>query len=229
MLSHAGLVVLVDSFDSSAMSVYDETTMGGGSTVVSFGLPGNAPANTVLSRTVTHQLVQGTNTGGMRSNVAVAVGFPPGTLVIQNGSGRDAVVSIEWTLPAAFIPNALTQTSASVAFDLLLTDQSVVAELFYDNLLFGARTLTAYNGITGYAVPVPRATYFELTAAQQNAISSSDNQVLKLVLNGPTGWDLRLDNLRFELPEPGSLPLVCLALAGVVLALRRRRVAASRL
>ena len=71
-------------------------------------------------------------------------------------------------------------------------------------------------------------TSFNLTSAQQNTISSPGNQVLKLVLNGPTGWDLRLDNLRFELPEPGSLPLVALALVGAVVALNRRKVASTR-
>ena len=235
-LSQAGLVVLVDSFDVPAQFVFDSTSASGSgvsqdSTDVS-PLAVNPPANTVAKRRVTHELLQGGNAGppspGAQSNAKVSSGFPPGTLAITNTSGRDSKVTIEWTMPSAFIPSSFAVSPASVAFDLLLNDQDVVAELFYNNVLFDTRTLAAYDGIAGFPVLVPLTTYFSLTSAQQDTISSPGNQVLKLVLNGPTGWDLRLDNLRFELPEPGSLPLVALALVGAALALSRRKVAPNR-
>lgn len=235
-LSQAGTVVLVDSFDVPAQFVFDLTSASGAgvsqeSTDVS-PVAVNPPANTVAKRTVTHELLQGGNaappSSGAQSNAKVASGFPPGTLAITNTSGRDSKVTIEWTLPAAFIPSSFAVSPASVAFDLLLTDQDVLAELFYNDVLLGTRTLATYDGTVGFPVLVPLATYFNLTSAQQDTISSPGNQVLKLVLNGPTAWDLRLDNLRFELPEPGSLPLVALALVGAVVALNRRKAAPNR-
>lgn len=231
-LSQAGMVVLVDSFDVPAMFVFDPSTANGtGVSQTSTLVAVNPPANNIASRKVTHELLLGSNGGppspGAQSNARVAGGFPPGTLAITNTSGRDSKVTIEWTLPAAFIPSSFVVNPVSVVFDLLLTDQDVVAELFYNEVLFGTRTLAAYNGIAAFPVLVPKLTSFELTSAQQNTVSGS-SQVLKLVLNGPNGWDLRLDNLRFELPEPGSLPLVALALVGAVAALNRRKAAPNR-
>jgi len=228
LMAHAGLVVLVDSFDAPAQFVYDTSTASGaGVTQTSTGVAVNAPTNSIATRTVTHELLLGSNAGppspGAQSNARVGVGFPPGTLAITNTSGRDSKVVVSWALPAAFIPDASTLGPARLAFDLLLTDQSVSADLYFDDNLFGTLALAQYNGIAAYPVLAPVSKYFALTAAQQNQIAASTDKVLRLELNGPTGWDLRIDNLRFEVPEPGSLPLAALALAGAAAALRRRK------
>jgi len=232
VLAQAGMVVLVDAFDAPSMFVYDTTTASGaGVSQTSTLVAVNPPANSIPSRTVMHELLLGTNGGppiaGAQSNATVSQGIPPGTLSISNSSGRDSRVTVSWTLPSSFIPNFSTLGPASLAFDLLLTDQNVIADMYFDGALFGTRTLMQYDGIAGYPVLAPLAQYFSLTAAQQDLIAASSNKVLMLQLNGPTGWDLRLDNLRFEIPEPGSLPLAALALAGAAAALRRRKASAQ--
>jgi hypothetical protein len=227
-MSNANAIVfVVDNFDGPDMFVADTTINGVGVSVGPVG-PVNPPANT-LSRTVTHDFIAGANAGGTQSNVTVgSQTFPAGALTVANSANRDSQVTIAWTIPAGFIPNSASGP-ASLAFDLLFSDLGVNFKLFYNGVLFSSQAFPAYDGVSGPPdVPGgplgPLAVNFALTAAQQNTISAgAGTQELKLVIDGPAAWDLTLDSFGLRIPEPATLALVGLALAGAGVASRRRK------
>ena len=63
--------------------------------------------------------------------------------------------------------------------------------------------------------------YFLLSAAAQNALAGGGQMML--VINGDTGWDMTIDSFGIEVPEPGSMALVGLALVAGGVASRRRK------
>ena len=229
--AHAGPVV-IDSFDGPDMFVADTTINGVGVSVGPVG-PVNPPANT-LSRTVTHDFLAGANAGGTQSNVTVgSQTFPAGAFTVANSANRDSQVTIAWTLPGGLLPNSASG-AAGFSFDLLFADLGVNFKLYYNDVLFSSQSFPEYDGVIGPPdVPGgplgPLKVTFSLTAAQQNAISAgTGTQELKLVLDGPSAWDLTLD--AFELttttstvPEPGTLALLATAFAGIGLARRGQK------
>jgi hypothetical protein len=224
-MSHAHAApVVIDTFGGPGMFVADTTINGVGVSVGPVG-PVNPPANT-LSRTVTHDFLAGTNAAGTASNVAIgSQTSPAGAFSVFNDVDRDSRVTLAWTLPAGFVPNSAVG-AYSWEFALLLASVDVSFQLFYNNVLFTADVLLAYDGMSG---PVSRS--FALSDAQQNAISGGvGTQELRVVFNGPVGWDLKLDSFGLRegttvnpVPEPSTLALVGLAVAGLGLASRRRK------
>lgn len=221
-------VFIVDTFDGPDMFVAD-TALGGGLASQGPVGPVNPPANS-LSRTVTHELLAGTNGNQASSNVTVgSQTFPAGAITVANAASRDSQVTVSWTLPAGFIPNS-SAGPASLVFDLLFSDLGVNFQLFYNGVLFSAQNFPPYDGVTDPAGPPPPlgplSVAFALTAAQQNAINAGvGTQELKLVIDGETAWDLTLDSFGIRIPEPATLALAGLALLGAGLASRRRKAA----
>lgn len=221
--AHAALIV-IDTFNGPDVFVADTTINGIGVSVGPVG-PVNPPANT-LSRTPTHDFLAGSNAGGVASNVSIgSQTSPAGAFAVFNDVGRDSQVTLAWTLPAGFVPNSAVGTY-SWDFALLLASVDVNFQLFYNNVLFASDVLLAYDGMSG---PVSRN--FALTAAQQNTISAgAGTQELRAVFDGPAGWDLTLDSFGLRerttvnpVPEPSTLALVGLAVAGLGVASRRRK------
>jgi hypothetical protein len=208
------LVFVVDTFDSPDMVLFDTTVGGGGVSVT--GGPVNPPVNT-LSRTLTHELLAGSNAGGLASNVTIGTASEPtGSLNINNGTNRDSQVTVSWLLGAGFITDS-SGPAASVRFDLLKSDlNSASFELFWNNVSFGSQTFPAVNALT----PI----LFALTAAQQDAIANNAG-TLKLVIDGVPDYDLSIDAIGFQIPEPATLALAGLALIGAGVASRRRKAA----
>jgi hypothetical protein len=208
------LVFIVDTFDSPDMTLFD-TTVGGGGVSVSGG-PVNPPANT-LSRTVTHELLAGSNVGGLASNVTIGTASEPtGSLNVNNGSSRDSQVTVSWALGAGFITDS-SGPAASVRFDLIKSDLNAASfELFWNNVSFGSQVFPAFNG------PGTTPILFALTAAQQDAIANNAG-TLKLVIDGIPDFDLAIDAIGIQIPEPATLALAGLALLGAGVASRRRR------
>ncbi len=214
-------LVLVDTFDAPAAGqfIYDPVS---GLPVATGSYAGAVnPAGTVLGRTVTALLTQGSNAGappvvpaGAGANVRINQFSPPGTFAVSNSSSANSVVTVSWTLPLNFIPAPVSPLGeVSIVFDLLFSDiMPTVASFSYDGVTLGSLIMPIVTPVTQPGVKQS----FALTAAQQLTISSGNNKVFTMSLTGPQDWDFRMDNFGFEVPEPGTLPLVAFALVGVV-------------
>ena len=143
--------------------------------------------------------------------------FPVGLLEVANASGRDSEVELSWTLAAGQLP--IDALNASFYLEIVQSDGNITDLAFF---LDGAP-------LAAFAVPgntLNEIKSFTLNAAQFNAVSGGG--VLSLKVNGATGWDLTVDQFGFkydtpQVSEPASVALAGLALAGAVVASRRRK------
>ena len=107
------LVIIVDDFDSPDVLLTDPQN-GGPSTQVTAVSPANP---LVTQRLVSHELVSGPN-----GSSTVRIGsssYPPGSLEVANGQGRDSEVKVAWTLGSNLLNYA---APIQFVFKLLGTD-----------------------------------------------------------------------------------------------------------
>jgi hypothetical protein len=216
--SAQALVITVDDFNGPDMAAADMTI---GGSLASAGPAGPVNPPGVLQRTLTHDLLAGVNDGTGSSVKIGSLTYPAGALESQNQPGRNSEVTVSWALAAGFIPDT-SAGPASVLFEVLFSDLNVNFKLYWDNVLYATNSFAAYDGLASYPPAIPMDVTFDLTPTQQNTINGAAG-TLKLVIDGPSGWDLTLDALNFQVPEPTSLALVGLALIGAGVASRRRK------
>jgi uncharacterized protein (TIGR03382 family) len=223
-----GLVLVVPAATAATAVVdsFDAVDMFASSTTIGVADVQGPAATSPLARTLSHTLVSGSNPYQFSyATVGPNSTDIPGTLEISNPAGVVADVSVFWTLPAAFIPDA-AQASASLRFDLLGADLNTTARLFYNGVQISAPQTFA-------ATSVPTPISFLLSSAEQNAISAGSNQVLRLDISGPAGYDAVFGAVGFQLDPPGGLVVTSvpepatatMALGGLLLlaGLRARR------
>lgn len=226
-VTHASaLVVLVDDFDSPDVVIND--LAGGGATTVNSAA---SPTNPLVSqRQTSHELLSGVN--GSSTVKIGSTSYPPGSLEVANGQGRDSEVKVTWTLGANFLNYA---APIQFAFKLLGTDGNPTSVALSFANASGTTSLGSFNltpNVCTIDVPngvdclFPGATlgpvdqYFSVSEANKTLINGGGQ--LTLSINGQTGWDLSLDQFGFQVPEPTSVALVGMALLGAGLAGRRK-------
>ena len=171
-------------------------------------------------RTMTHQLMDGSacdnsfacsGAGGL-SYAFAGPNFSGGNLSSSNTDAYNSKVTVSWTLPTDFLGLAAAGPLA-LKFDRSGLDQASTATLSFASTTWASTLMPATVGVTS----------FLLSADQLAAINGGGE--LMLSFTGPVGYDLAIDNVRFESPSPVpevSTSLMWLAgLAGMV-SLRRR-------
>ena len=206
--SAQALVITIDDFNAPDMEVIDQADVG----ATLAGSPGGVPYDRWLS----HELLAGINdAAGTGSKVKIgSTAFPVGSLEVANALGRDSEVKVGWTLVPGLVPTTASSPATWVSFTVAGSDDVPTSlELFV-------------NGDSQGTFLIPGNTFnetklFALSAMAQNNLAAGGS--LTLVLNGQQGWDMAVDSLGIQVPEPSSVALVGLALLAGGAATRRRQ------
>ncbi len=218
----SAVTVVVDNFnlESQAVSAPDYLISVSAGSVGAAGL-----------RTVAHELISGSacdnthgcpspTTGGGLSYAVVGpepdpllpTGFFASNLSSSNSDAYNSKVTVSWTLPSNFLGLAAADPLA-LKFDRISLDQASTATLSFAATSWASTLMPATVGVTS----------FLLSADQLAAINGGGE--LMLSFTGPVGYDLAIDNVRFETPSAVpevSTSLMWLAGLAGMLSLRRR-------
>lgn len=205
MSSAQALVLVVDTFDNPAVSLFD--TVGGNAGSASY-----SDAN----RSIFHNLVTAVpSNDGTFSGVKMGPNsFPTGNLQMSNVDTVTSQVSLNWTLAPGFVP-----ATGPVSFYFRVYASDSVTKNISASI--------GGNPIGGFAINqiiAPGQTMFFPVSAGDQALLSAGG-VLGMTFDGDLGWDISIDEIGFIIPEPTSLALAGLALLGAGLASRRRKAA----
>lgn len=184
---------LLDSFDTHDMSVSD--IFGGAST---------CQAN--AARQICHDFFA--SVPPRESTVQVT----QGVLDINNGTGDNSTVTVNWALNLAN-PVTIFNLAVNILAD---TSDTRKIEFFYKPTTTGNFTsLGAMTNTTGFSAGILQTSFAPLTIAAGN-----NGAIMRMVLTGVPGWDLTLDMVGANVPEPTTLALLSIGLLG--LGARRR-------
>ena len=210
--SAQAIILPLDDFSAPGFTLVD--AQGGGRSTSGVLIGGG------FSRELTLEVLTPIGVGAGCQFACVSMGnqtFPVGLLNVANAANVDSEVNVIWDLAAGYVPLG---SPVSFFFDIINSDGNPIqADLF-----IGATEIT---GVLAASFVIPSNTLnaftsFGLTMAQQATLNAGG--VLRLRLNGVEGWDLILDTVGFNIPEPTTLALAGLALLGAGVAARRRKV-----
>ncbi len=187
--------------------------------VVLTGAGNLASSHSDATRTLTLGNLSGPNNLVQSTLVGFGNGATGGVLTVANTDSRDATIGLEWTIGALALP--------ADAFNVGFFMQIVASDGNPTSLDF------SFNGnpLASFSIApntINKGVSFGLSAAELAAVSAGGT--LALAINGAVGWDLSVDQFGFsydvrqnQVPEPGSLALVGLALVGIGFGARHRK------
>jgi len=205
----AGLLV---SAQASALTVVSIDDFNSGDQLISdLVVDGVAVTDTNAIRTLSTNLLAAVPPVGNTAQVVA------GILDITNGGGDDSEIKVDWTIGALSLPsNAI---NVGFYFKVLQSDGNPTDLEF----LFNSASIQSFS-IAPNTMNADLT--FGLNAAELAAVSGGGNLTLKI--NGEPGWDLSVDQFGFsyetpsKVPEPTTLGLIGLGLAGMAAARKRK-------
>ncbi|MCY7317022.1 MAG: PEP-CTERM sorting domain-containing protein [Rubrivivax sp.] len=203
-------VLILDDFSTPipGLTIFDTSNAAGSATNVTAN-----PSVYATARTLSHTLLTNApNSAGFFSSAGTGAlpNFLPNQLNMSNGNATDSRVDVLWNLGSI-----VASTPTSFVIDVISSDPGVTGSMNTIEAFLNGVSLGSQNGMTGAVLS------YAVNAAQ--AASLAAGSTFSFVINGADAWDMAVDNLRLQIPEPTSLALVGLALLGAGVVARRRK------
>ena len=221
--SAQAVALLVDNFNTplSGGQTASDNVAGGPGTGVSSGVYNIPSGNGIaLTRELIAECSSGLGTPATPCMQVVAGADGLGGLQFLNRTNTTGNGSVIWSIASFTVTNP-----ASLLFVVVASNPqgSSVVDFRFDGNGDGL-----YNNVsTDFTLSsqsfgnVPTSLPFMLTATQAGLLSAGG--ALRMDVSGGQGWNATIDAFSIEMPEPGSVALVGLALVGAGVASRRRK------